>query len=109
MLLAMAEVFVLLLGEIALSAGFVGGVGRILPAQGRARGHAGTPWCGGGLVVCACIGLFQGTIITRLGLPSFVVTLAGLLAFQGVMLLILGNGGTLPIDDKIVNDLANGN
>jgi D-xylose transport system permease protein len=55
------------------------------------------------------IGLVQGTIITRLGLPSFVVTLAGLLGFQGLMLRIIGTGGTLPISDKIVNDLANGN
>jgi D-xylose transport system permease protein len=50
-----------------------------------------------------------GTIITRLGLPSFVVTLAGLLGWQGVMLLILGPGGSLPINNKIINDLASGN
>jgi D-xylose transport system permease protein len=111
MLLAMAEVFVLLLGEIDLSAGFVGGVGGIIAAEAVTSAHGSYPWwvaCLAGLVVCACIGLFQGTIITRLGLPSFVVTLAGLLAFQGVMLLILGNGGTLPINDAVLNDFANG-
>ena len=53
--------------------------------------------------------LLQGTIITRLGLPSFVVTLAGLLGWQGVMLLILGKGGALPINNKVINDLASGN
>jgi D-xylose transport system permease protein len=111
MLLAMAEVFVLLLGEIDLSAGFVGGVGGIIAAEAVTSAHGGWPWwvaCLAGLFVCACIGAFQGTIITRLGLPSFVVTLAGLLAFQGVMLLILGNGGTLPINDSVLNDFANG-
>jgi D-xylose transport system permease protein len=72
----------------------------------------GWPWWAAivaALGVCALIGLVQGTIITRLGLPSFVVTLAGLLGFQGLMLRIIGTGGTLPISDKIVNDLANGN
>jgi D-xylose transport system permease protein len=59
--------------------------------------------------MCAGIGLLHGTLITRLGLPSFVVTLAGLLGWQGVMLAILGNGGTLPIQDKVVNDIANAN
>jgi D-xylose transport system permease protein len=111
MLLAMAEVWVLLLGEIDLSAGFVGGVGGIVAAELVTDAHGGWPWwvaIAAGLLLCALIGTFSGTIITRLGLPSFVVTLAGLLAFQGVMLLILGNGGTLPINDNIINDLANG-
>lgn len=111
MLLAMAEVYVLLLGEIDLSAGFVGGVSGVVTAE-LVKNSVGWPWWAAivaALGVCAVIGLFQGTIITRLGLPSFVVTLAGLLGFQGLMLRILGNGGTLPIDDKIVNDLANGN
>jgi D-xylose transport system permease protein len=111
MLLAMAEVFVLLLGEIDLSAGFVAGVGGIIAAELVTSEHGSWPWwvaCIAALLVCALIGAFMGTIITRLGLPSFVVTLAGLLAFQGVMLLILGNGGTLPINDNVINDFANG-
>jgi D-xylose transport system permease protein len=111
MMLAMAEVYVLLLGEIDLSAGFVGGVSGVVTAE-LVKTGTGWPWwaaVAAGLGVCALIGLFQGTIITRLGLPSFVVTLAGLLGFQGLMLRILGNGGTLPISDRIVNDLANGN
>jgi D-xylose transport system permease protein len=111
MLLAMGEVYVLLLGEIDLSAGFVGGVSGVVTAE-LVRPSNGWPWwaaIAAAIGVCAVIGLFQGSIITRLGLPSFVVTLAGLLGFQGLMLKILGNGGTLPIPDKIVNDLANGN
>jgi D-xylose transport system permease protein len=111
MLLAMAEVYVLLLGEIDLSAGFVGGVSGVVTAE-LVKTSMGWPWWAAivaALGVCALIGLVQGTIITRLGLPSFVVTLAGLLGFQGLMLRIIGTGGTLPISDKIVNDLANGN
>jgi len=112
MLLAMAEVFVLLLGEIDLSAGFVAGVGGVIAAELLTAQHGGWPWyaaCLAALVVTAAIGVFQGSLITRIGLPSFVVTLAGLLGFQGVMLLILGSGGTLPIQDDVVNNFANGN
>ncbi|MCU1466721.1 MAG: xylose transport system permease protein XylH [Actinomycetia bacterium] len=111
MLLAMGEVFALLLGEIDLSIGFVSGIGGVVTAE-LVKQSTGWPWWGAilaGLLVCAVIGVVQGTIITRIGLPSFVVTLAGLLGFQGVMLLILGPGGSLPINDKIINDFASGN
>ena len=111
MLLAMGEVFALLLGEIDLSIGFVSGIGGIVTAE-LVKQSYGWPWWAAiivALLVCAAIGALQGTIITRVGLPSFVVTLAGLLGFQGVMLLILGKGGSLPINVNIVNDLASGN
>jgi D-xylose transport system permease protein len=111
MLLAMGEVFPLLLGEIDLSIGFVSGIGGIVAAELVQR-STGWPWWAAiiaALVCTAAIGVLQGVIITRIGLPSFVVTLAGLLAWQGVMLLILGNGGTLPINDDVINNLANGN
>ncbi len=110
MLLAMGEVFALLLGEIDLSIGFVAGIGGIIAAE-LVKPETGWPWwaaIAAALAVTAAIGALQGTIITRLRLPSFVVTLAGLLAWEGVMLLILGNGGTLPINDDVLNDLANG-
>jgi D-xylose transport system permease protein len=111
MLLAMGEVFALLLGEIDLSIGFVSGIGGVITAE-LVKQSAGWPWWAAiivALLVCAAIGIVQGTIITRLGLPSFVVTLAGLLGFQGVMLLILGQGGSVPINDHVVNDFASGN
>jgi D-xylose transport system permease protein len=111
MLLAMGEVFPLLLGEIDLSIGFVSGIGGIVTAE-LVKQQYGWPWWTAiivALLVCAAIGLLQGTIITRLGLPSFVVTLAGLLGWQGVMLLMLGQGGSLPINDNVINDLASGN
>jgi D-xylose transport system permease protein len=110
-LLAMAEVFVLLLGEIDLSVGFVAAMGGVTMADLVGPGH-GWPWwlaILAGLVVCAAIGFVQGTIITRIGLPSFVVTLAGYLFWNGMMLRILGNGGTFPINDTHINDLTSAN
>jgi D-xylose transport system permease protein len=110
MLLAMGEVYALLLGEIDLSIGFVSGIGGIVTAE-LVKQSSGWPWwaaIAAGLLACAAIGFVQGTIITRVGLPSFVVTLAGLLGWQGVMLLILGKGGALPINDKVINDLTSG-
>ncbi len=111
MLLAMGMVFPLLLGEIDLSIGFVSGIGGVVMAE-LVRQSVGWPWWAAivvALLVCAAIGAIQGTIITRLGLPAFIVTLAGLLGFQGVMLMILGTGGSLPINDKVINNLASGN
>lgn len=111
MLLAMGQVFPLLLGEIDLSIGFVSGIGGIIVAE-LVRESTGWPWWAAvivALLACAAIGAFQGAIITRLGLPSFVVTLAGLLGWQGVMLLILGDGGTVPINDDVINDIASAN
>ncbi len=111
MLLAMGMIFALLLGEIDLSIGFVSGIGGTVMAE-LVKNTVGWPWWAAilaGLLTCAAIGAFQGTIITRLGLPSFVVTLAGLLGWQGVLLLILGTGGSLSINDNVINDLASGN
>jgi D-xylose transport system permease protein len=83
-----AEVWVLILSEIDLSVGYVAGVAAFVIAELIAP-PVGLPWwlgIIGGLVVCAAIGGLQGTLITRLGLPSFIVTLGGLLGFEGVML-----------------------
>jgi D-xylose transport system permease protein len=111
MLLAMGEIYALLLGEIDLSIGFVAGIGGVVTAELVKQGN-GWPWWSAviaGLVACAVIGAIQGTIITRIGLPSFVVTLAGLLGWQGALLLTLGKGGSLPINNNVINDLASGN
>ena len=110
MLIGMGEVFVLLLGEIDLSLGFVAGIGAVVVTELVQPGW-GWPWYGAilaALVVTGVIGAFQGTLITRLRLPSFVVTLAGLLGWQGVMILLLGQGGTIPIRNDVVNAIANG-
>jgi D-xylose transport system permease protein len=110
-LLGLGEVFALLLGEIDLSIGFVAGVAGVIAAELVAFPHNWPWWAAVGLalLVTAVIGLVQGSIITRLGLPSFVVTLAGLLGFQGVMLMMVGQGGTVPIASDVINDFANGN
>lgn len=111
MLLAMGQVFVLLLGEIDLSIGYVGGVGGVIMAE-LVQESTGWPWWAAiavGLVTCAGIGVLHGTIITRLGLPSFVVTLGGQLGWLGVMLMILGSGGVVPINDNVINAIASGN
>ena len=92
MVLAMAEGFVLLLGEIDLSAGYVAAVGAVIAVQLVQPSTTKWPWSAAivaGLAACAGIGFLQGSLVTRLRLPSFVVTLAGLLVFNGVMLILL--------------------
>lgn len=111
MLLAMGEVFVLLLGEIDLSLGYLGGVGAVIMAE-LVKQSMGWPWWAAiivALIACTAIGLVQGSIITRIGLPSFVVTLAGQLALLALMLQLLGSGGALPINVNVINDIASGN
>jgi len=106
-LLAMAEVFVLILGEIDLSTGFVAGVGGAIMAV-LLSSH-GWPWwaaIGATLLACAGIGMLQGTIIAKIGLPSFIVTLAGFLFWEGVLFKILGSGGAVAINETKINDIA---
>ena len=110
MLFALGMIFILLLGEIDLSIGFIGGVAGVVTAL-LVFGDQGYPWwlaTIAGLACGAAIGFLNGLIITSIGLPSFIVTLAGLLAWNGVMLLILGDGGTVPINDVMINNFANG-
>ncbi|TNC24176.1 sugar ABC transporter permease [Amycolatopsis alkalitolerans] len=111
MLLAMGEVFVLLLGEIDLSIGYVAGVGGVVMAE-LVKQSTGWSWWAAiliALAACSVIGLLQGTIITRLGLPSFVVTLGGQLGWLALMLFLLGTGGALPINEPVINSIASGN
>ncbi|HEX9098010.1 MAG TPA: ABC transporter permease [Candidatus Dormibacteraeota bacterium] len=92
MVLAMAETFALLLGEIDLSVGYVGACGAVIAVQLVQPVTTNWPWwaaIAAALAFCAAVGAVQGTIITRLGIPSFIVTLAGFLIFNGVMLILL--------------------
>ena len=110
MLIGMGEVFILLLGEIDLSLGYVGGIGGVIVTELVAPGQ-NWGWAAAiiaALVATSFLGLVQGSLITRLRLPSFVVTLAGLLGFQGIMIALLGTGGTIPIRNGVINGLANG-
>jgi D-xylose transport system permease protein len=95
MVLAMAEIFVLLLGEIDLSVGFMAGVGAAIGVQLVQPATTKWPWWGAiaaALLVCGLLGAAQGTLITRLRLSSLAVTLAGYLIFNGLMLRILAFG-----------------
>lgn len=98
--IALGVVLVLLIGEIDLSVGAVSGFGAALTAVLTIK--EGWPaWLaiGIGLVTGAAVGLLHGTMVTRVGVPSFVVTLAGLLTWQGVLLLVLGDTGTVNLTD----------
>jgi D-xylose transport system permease protein len=115
-LFGMAEVFVLLLGEIDLSTGYVaacgGAITLILTSQLHNFNWGVAALCG--LAFCALVGFIQGLLVTRLGLPSFVVTLGGLLGFEGVLLYILNtysgknSGGTVAAVPGVLVDLDNG-
>jgi len=107
--IAYGVVFILLLGEIDLSVGYVSAVAAVsmtllmLPPTNA-------PWYVAvvvGLVVAAGVGLLHGLLITTFQVPSFVVTLAGLLGWNGVVLRIIGNGGTVIIQDQTIIGVAN--
>jgi D-xylose transport system permease protein len=109
--IAIGVVFVLLLGEIDLSIGFVSGVAGVVVAELQ---QAGTNHNIGGaaalilaLVAGALIGALQGSFVAFVGVPSFVVTLAGLLAWQGVIIRALGTQGVIGIQSNLVNNVAN--
>ena len=108
--ISMGLIFVLLLGEIDLSAGVTAGTCGAVMGWTLFNHH--WPWWAG-ILAClltgAVIGLFIGLVVTRLGIPSFVVTLATFLSLQGVMLAIIGEGGTVPITDKQVLAINNNN
>jgi D-xylose transport system permease protein len=106
-MLAYGVVFVLLLGEIDLSIGYLAGIGALVVAELQLPG---SKWQMSGLlamllavVVCAAIGGVQGSIVAFVGVPSFVVTLAGFLIWQGVILNKLEQRGTIIIQDRWIN------
>jgi len=108
--LAMGLIFVLLLGEIDLSAGFAAGTCAAVLAVALNSWEVAWPLA---LLVAlltgSVIGLVIGLLVARLGIPSFVVTLAMFLALQGAMLLIIGEGGTMPIRSDAILVVMNGN
>ena len=109
MTLAVALVFVILLGEIDLSAGVTSGVGAAIFVV---MAHGGTNWIVA-LIVAGVVGLAIGTFIgffvARVGIPSFVVTLGLFLGFQGLQLLIIGRGGAYRIETPEINAIMNRN
>ncbi|HEY9395085.1 MAG TPA: ABC transporter permease, partial [Nocardioides sp.] len=108
--LAMGLVFVLLLGEIDLSAGFAGGTcAGVLGVCLTRQEWPLIPALLAALLTGAVIGLTIGLLVARLGIPSFVVTLAAFLGLQGVLLTMIGEGGTIPIRNDFINGLNNAN
>ena len=111
--IAMGVVFVLLIAEIDLSAAFVSAVGGVVMVLLLREDHANYPWwaaIGIALLITTLIGLLHGWIITKANVPSFVVTLAGLLAWSGVVLILTtrySTAGTITIQDPIVKGIAN--
>ena len=108
--IAMGLVFVLLLGEIDLSAGFAAGVSGavlvILITNHDVAWYIAFPIS---IMVGGLLGFILGTLVARVGIPSFVVTLAAFLAFQGLLLLLAGEGGTIRIEDKTILAVQNSN
>jgi len=109
-MIAYGVVFVLLLGEIDLSIAYVSAICAVAVAEFQLpdSGHDFAGWIAVllGLAVVAVIGLGQGAVVAKVGVPSFVVTLAGLLIFQGVILKILQSRDTIIIEDNWVNYTA---
>jgi len=100
--------FVLLLGEIDLAAGFVSGIGGVVVGEltlvGSSHAYSGLVAIPIALLAGALYGLIQGLFVAYVGVPSFVVTLAGMLAAEGLIWHFL-NQGVITIQDKWVNDL----
>jgi D-xylose transport system permease protein len=107
-LISVGVVLVLLLGEIDLSVGAVSGLCAAIVAV-LSEKHGWSPYLAiaAGVAAGAAIGLFQGLVYTSFGIPSFVVTLAGLLAWQGALLQVLGDTGTVNLTDPKLTGLAN--
>jgi D-xylose transport system permease protein len=112
-ILAIGEGFILLLGEIDLSIGYVAAIGGIVagllvqPQATNPDMFHNWPWWGAvavALLVCALIGAVNGIIITRLRLSSLIVTLASQMVWFGVMIIILGQAGGLSVSSSIPGD-----
>jgi D-xylose transport system permease protein len=104
--IAMAVSFVLLLGEIDLAAGYTAGVAGAVLAL-RLRDGWGLP---AAIVLAALVatalGVWTGFLVAKLGIPSFVVTLANFLVFQGILLILVKEGGSVRIDNDVVKGIV---
>ena len=109
-MLAFGVVFVLLLGEIDLSISYVAGIGAVAVAELQLPGSGhqinGLLAMLAAVAICVAIGTAQGSIVAYVGVPSFVVTLAGFLIWQGVILKQIGNVGSIVIQDRWINYTA---
>lgn len=112
-ILAIGIVWILLIAEIDLSVAYVSAVGGVITALLLRPGDPGLPWplaVGIALLVTTLIGFLYGQILTKLGIPSFVITLAGYMAFFGFVLILTtqwSTAGTTVIQDSFIIGLAN--
>lgn len=105
-LIATGSVLMLLIGEIDLSVGVVSGLAAsIIISLNVSNGWSPASSIAIGVAVAAAIGLSNGFFVTKFGLPSFVVTLAGLLTWQGVQFTVLRSSGTINIPDGFISSL----
>jgi D-xylose transport system permease protein len=107
-LISIGVVYVLLLGEIDLSVGAVSGLAAAVMAVLNVK-HGWSPYLAiaAAVAVGMAIGVLQGSLFSRFVVPSFVVTLAGLLAWQGALLQVLGSTGSINLTDPVITGLAN--
>jgi D-xylose transport system permease protein len=106
--IAMAVTFVLLLGEIDLAAGYTAGVAAAVLALRLRDGWPLIPAILLAAAAAIALGLLTGFLVARLGIPSFVVTLANFLSFQGILLLLVKQGGSVRFDNPIITNLVGG-
>ncbi len=109
--IAVGIVFVLLIGEIDLSVGYLSGLCSVAVAEFQLAGsnhdYPGLVSIAIAILVGAAFGAAQGSIVAFLGVPSFVVTLAGLLIAQGLIINLLGTQGVIGITDTKILDVSN--
>ena len=111
--MAIGIVFVLLIGEIDLSIAYVSAVGGVMMTLLMRPEASHWPWwaaIGVALTITTVIGFLQAILVTKAGIPSFVVTLAGLLIWSGVVLILTtrySTAGTIRIQDPVVIGIAN--
>jgi D-xylose transport system permease protein len=109
MVLAMAEIFALLLGEIDLSVGLVMAFGSVVVAELVQPTGANLPWWVAiivALLACSAVGAIQGSLVARLRMPSFIVTLGGLLILEGVAIILLGPGLVSIGNSRFTNEVV---
>ena len=109
-MIAYGVVFVLLLGEIDLSVAYVSGLCAVVAAEAQlpdGRNYPGYICIGLAVLTGLVIGAFQGSVVALIGVPSFVVTLAGFLMWQGVIIERVETSGAIIIQDNWINNTAN--
>src|SRR3954454_20814398 len=106
-MISIGVTLILLLGEIDLSVGAVSGLcAAVMAVLSTKHGWGPIPAMAAGLVIGCAIGALNGFFVTQFGIPSFVVTLAGLLAWQGALLRVLGDTGTINITNPTILGLT---